>query len=124
MMTNVQAPSGSPLPGMAAGAIIGTGVAVATARKLMFPAPVAITAGALVGGPIAAISYMNNHGGSNSLLQSTLVGAAPFALAGTALGLFGSGWGAGRGVIATGAVMGTIVGGALGAVTHALTKPD
>lgn len=110
---------------MLAGAAIGTGVAVTTARTLAFPAPVAVASGLLIGGPIAAVSYMNNHGNPNSLLGSMLVGAAPLALAGGAIGLFGAGWsqGSGKALIATSVIMGTLTGAAIGGITHALTKP-
>jgi uncharacterized membrane protein YfcA len=88
-------PRESALPGIAGGLAIGGGIAAATARSLSFPAPVALGAGALVGVPMATIAIMNHRGDANTLLQS-----------------------------ASGVLFGGIAGAALGAITHAATRPS
>lgn len=114
------------LVGTAVGAAVGTTVAVAGMKRLSFPLPVALIAGAVIGGPIAGVSILNNTGKPSSLWQSALVGAGPLAVVGGALGAFGAGWDGGKvGVgVATGAVMFGLAGAGIGAVTHWLTKPD
>jgi hypothetical protein len=117
-------PRESALPGIAGGLAIGGGIAAATARSLSFPAPVALGAGALVGVPMATIAIMNHRGDANTLLQSAAVGAAPLAMAGGLLGAFGAAFGGGNAMIASGVLFGGIAGAALGAITHAATRPS
>ena len=114
------------LVGTAVGAAVGTTIAIAGATRLSFPLPVALAAGAVIGGPIAGVSILNNTGKPSELWQSALVGAGPLAVVGGALGAFGAGWDGGKvGVgIATGAVMFGLAGAGVGALTHWLTKPD
>jgi hypothetical protein len=114
------------IAGVAAGTAIGAGVAIAGAKAASFPLPVALVAGGVIGGPIAAVSLLNNVGEPSKAWQSALVGAAPLAVVGGALGAFGAGWDGGKigAGIATGAVMFGLAGAGIGALTHWLTKPD
>ena len=114
------------LPGVIAGGVVGAGVAAATMKGLKFPIPVALIAGAVIGGPIAGVSLLNNTGEPGKLWQSALVGAGPLAVVGGALGAFGTAFDGGSlGVgIAAGAISFGLVGAGIGALAHAATKPD
>ena len=120
--------------GAGIGTAVGVGVAAATMKSLSFPRPVGIVAGAVIGGPIAAVSLMNNHGEPNKAWQSMAIGAAPLAVIGGALGAFGAAWDGSMGssysklgavaAIATGAITFGLAGGAIGGITHWASTPS
>lgn len=110
---------------MITGGVIAAGVAAVGMKAAAFPLPVALIAGAAIGGPIAAISYLNNDGKPNKLWQSAALGAAPMAVIGGTLGLVASAVSGGKihGSVLTGAAMFGAVGAGIGSIAHVATKP-
>lgn len=112
------------LPGVITGSVITAGTAVAMRAGLQIPIPLGLALGAVVGGPIIGVSLMNAKGKPNEMWQSLLVGAAPTAVAGGALGLFAAGL-SGMGGMPIGPVAGMITGavmlGGAGAIAAAIT---